>query len=277
MFAVASLEAAAAIWEKAGFTLTPVANHPWGTHNRLVQLDGWFLEILGIGNADLIQEAGEGELSFGAFNRDFLKKREGGSMLVLDSVSAEEDRIAYEQAGLKPFAPFSFERIAKAPDGSEKKVAFDLTITADPLSSDSAYFTCHNKYPENFWKEEFQKHQNTAKALSSVILVADNPADHHEFLRSFIGTREARLSSLGLDIPTARGSIIVRSPSAFEAIYGVKAPVGDAGLKIAAVSVEVDSIQMFKNCVISLGGKDHNGFHVVEADEMGGLALIATH
>jgi hypothetical protein len=45
---VRSLEAAHETYTRLGFTLTPPAQHPWGTANRLVQLQGNFLELLAI-------------------------------------------------------------------------------------------------------------------------------------------------------------------------------------------------------------------------------------
>ena len=57
VWAVEDLDAAAAGLEALGFTVTPRARHPWGTENRLVQLDGFFLELLAIGEGADIPEA----------------------------------------------------------------------------------------------------------------------------------------------------------------------------------------------------------------------------
>ena len=100
VWTVRDLAAAARFMEQAGFRVTPRARHPWGTENHLVQLDGFFIEILGIGDETLIPEAVGDSFSFGAFNRDFVKSREGVSMLVMESRDPAADRADFEQAGL---------------------------------------------------------------------------------------------------------------------------------------------------------------------------------
>ena len=126
--AVNDLGAAGRAYADLGFTLTPENRHPWGTANRLIQLDGFFIELLAIADAGLVPEPTGNSFSFGAFNRDFLKRREGASMLVLESRDPGQDRAEFERAGLQLFEPFSFERVANLADGSTAKVAFDLTF-----------------------------------------------------------------------------------------------------------------------------------------------------
>jgi len=276
VLAVNSLQEGAGHWEQLGFRVTPTARHPWGTENRLVQLDGSFLEVLAIGEGAELSEPSDGVFSFGAFNRDFLLKGEGASMFVLDSTNAADDRKAYNAAGLPAYAPFSFERIAVTPEGEERPVAFDLTFTTDPLSTEIGFFTCHNKFPENFWKAEYQSHPNTVSALSDVVFVADDPADHHEFLKAFIGERTARLSSLGIEIVTARGTVKVLSPSAYESLYGIRAPSGRSGLKLAALGFKADEPEKFGTHALALGGQKHGDFWLVEPDRMAGVAVFCS-
>lgn len=244
--AVHDLDQAAAHYETLGFTVTPKARHPWGTENRLVQLQGAFLELLTVPAGVELAAPGQGVFSFGAFNRDFLARGEGASMLVLDSVDPDADRAVFAAAGLSLFEPFGFERTATAPDGSARKVGFDLTFTADPDAPDIGFFTCRNRYPENFWKPEYQRHANGALDLADVILVARDPADHHVFLEAFTGVRELRSTSLGIECRTARGLITILSPVAFEGLYGLS--VGGASTLpcIAAVRLTGPSIRTRK-------------------------------
>lgn len=226
---VGDLDAAADGWERLGFRTTPLARHPWGTENRLVQLDGFFVEILGVGDAAAIPEPTETAFSFGAFNRDALAARgDGLSMLVLESGDEVADRAAFAAAGLRVFDPFGFERIAVGPEGEERRVGFDLTFAglsgagaaSDP---DMGFFTCRQRFPENFWRAEYQRHPNTAKRIDAVVLVAPDPADFHEDLAAFAGVREFRATGAGLVIPTPRGAIEVVTPDAFRWRYGAEA------------------------------------------------------
>ena len=259
--AVEDLEAAGQAYEKLGFTVTPENRHPWGTANRLVQLDGFFIELLSVAEPELISESEGNVFSFGAFNRDLLKSREGASMLVLESKDPEIDRQEFGKAGLKVFDPFSFERIAHLADESTAKVAFDLTLLHDPLSPEIGYFTCHNRYPENFWKPAFQQHENGAQNVKSVYMLAGDPSDHHEFLGGFTGQREMRATSLGLELETPRGRISVLNPTAYRSLVGkaaANAVPGNLPL-IAALEISCASLTETKT---------------VPADELFGLTLI---
>jgi len=69
---VRDLEAAAARYSAFGFTMKPRAEHPWGTDNRLVQLDRNFLELVTVARTERIVEPTPGDFGFGAFSRDFL-------------------------------------------------------------------------------------------------------------------------------------------------------------------------------------------------------------
>ncbi|WP_299484073.1 VOC family protein [uncultured Roseibium sp.] len=259
--AVNDLDAAGQAYEAMGFTVTPENRHPFGTANRLIQFNGFFIELLSIADPSLITETIGKTFSFGAFNRDFLKSREGASMLVLDSRGADDDRDDFGKAGLELFEPFSFERTAHLPGGETAKVAFDLTILSDPLGPQIGYFTCHNKYPENFWKPAFQKHKNGAQDIRSVYLLAGDPSDHHEFLGAFTGQREMRATSLGLELQTARGKIAVLNPEAYRALVGQEAAdsVRNGMPQIAAIEIASPAIGEKK---------------IMPATELFGLTLI---
>jgi hypothetical protein len=221
------LDGARAAFRRLGFTLTPMARHPFGTANSLVQLDGNFLELLGIADRAAIPEPRREVFSFGAFNRDFLKRREGISMLVLKSRDAAADRADFAARGLRTYDPFRFERIAQAPDGRDEKVAFSLTFTSDPRLPDVGFFSCQNHYPENFWRADYQRHENTARGTASAVMVARDPADFHEFLTHFTGQHEIHADSLGIAFDLGEGRIEVLSPVAFRAWFGEAAPIED--------------------------------------------------
>ncbi len=259
--AVKDLEAAGRAYSELGFTVTPENRHPWGTANRLIQLDGFFIELLSVADPNLIEETEGKRYSFGAFNRDFLAKREGASMLVLESADPAADRASFQKAGLDVFDPFSFERVANLADGTTAKVAFDLTFLHDPLAPEIGYFTCRNKYPENFWKSAFQTHANGAQSVKTIYMLAGDPSDHHEFLGAFTGQREMRATSLGLELDTPRGKIFVLNPSGYRSL------VGDAA--VDAVRGELPQIAALEIECAGLGAA-----RTVPATDLYGLTLI---
>lgn len=237
VWAVRDLDAAADCLQRLGFTVTPRARHPWGTENRCVQLDGFFIELLTVGEAAQIPPAANATFSFGAFNRDFLETGEGASMLVAESQDPAADRRAFEQAGLPVFAPFAFEREQTLADGGVRKVGFDLTFTRDRDDARNGFFTCRNRYPENFWSADYQRHDNGAQSLEAVIVVCDEPASHHIFYSAFTGVRDMRASSLGITIDTPRGAVRLFTPGAFAGLFAQAAPRDPAGAPVIAALV----------------------------------------
>ncbi len=105
-------------YRRAGFTVGARNRHPWGTHNRIVQLKNCYIEILEVGEPERIVPHGARSFSFGAFKRDFLAQREGFSMLILNSSNAASDARAFE---ISPeygnSEVFDFAREGTKPDG----------------------------------------------------------------------------------------------------------------------------------------------------------------
>lgn len=183
VLAVEDLGVASGFYESMGFTLTPEAQHPFGTGNRLAQLDGGFLEVLGVTRPELVADAAPGAFSFAAYNRDFLAEREGFSMIAFESLGPDRDRADFEAAGLAPADPFSFSRMARQPDGAEVEMGFDLTFVPRDAAPDAMVFTCsHRHAPEHFYKPEYQSHANTATRISAVTIESGDADATRDFL-----------------------------------------------------------------------------------------------
>jgi hypothetical protein len=271
---VRDLDAAGNLYGRLGFTVGARNRHPWGTHNRIVQLPGFFIELLTVGEPDEIIEPASGTISFGAFTRDVLARGEGLAMLVLEGRDAEADAQAFRRAGIGDFAPFRFERDGRTPDGRSVRLGFSLAFARDPLALDTCFFTCQQHYPENFWNPAFQAHANGANAIGAVVLVAENPTDHHIFLSAFSGVRDLHATSTGVTVETPRGAIQAMDPAAFRLHYGVEPPDVSAGARLAAAKFIVRDVAAMRTLLGAAGiaATEHMGRLVVGPD----VALGAT-
>lgn len=239
VLAVHGLDHARKVYTRMGFTLTPTAQHPFGTYNSLVQLEGCFLELLGMRDPRAIPPIGPGAFSFARFHHHFLERREGMSMLVLETADADADAAEYARLGLQTFLPFGFEREAGQPDGTTKKVGFRTAFVTDPWIPEAAFFVCQNLYPENFWNPAYQVHPNGATTIGDVVMIARDPADHHALYEKLTGVRSIRSSSSGIDVETPRGRIRVMTPNAVERRWGEAVDVGDfATPRFAAFTIK---------------------------------------
>ena len=219
-----------------GLTLTPPAEHPFGTRNSLVQLDQVFLELLSVAQPENIPEHRRGHFSFAAFNRDFLNSGEGLSMLVLDSNDVRKDVAQYRQHGLKTYEPFDFSRRATLPGGEEVVVGFSLAFVSSPQMPKCGFFCCQQHAPQYFWQRDYQNHRNGAVTVLEVALVAEHPKGLRSFLEHFSGARAVPVHG-GLRIATRRGKIAVLTPESFEHRYGLSGPALSEGPRFAGYTI----------------------------------------
>jgi hypothetical protein len=240
--AVRDLDAAADVYQQLGFSVGARNKHPWGTHNRIVQLDGFFVEILSVGEPDRIEPHRDDAFSFGAFQRDYLARREGLSMLLLASRDAEADAHSFAAAGIGAGEVFSFGRDGQRPDGSVVKLGFSLAFARDDLSPEAGFAACQHHHPENFWNPSFQIHPNGARAAAAAVMVADNPTDHHIFLGGFTGLRDLRASSIGVTAQTERGDIDIVERVSFRDQYGVSLTTDAQGARFAGLRIAVGEL-----------------------------------
>ena len=274
--AVRDLDAAAEFYRRAGFTVGARNRHAWGTHNYIVQFPGVFMELIAIGEPELIRIGAPGTFSFGAFLRDFLAREEGLAMLVLEGKGAPEDAAAFRTAGIGDFKPFNFEREAKRPDGSPTRVAFSLVFAADEKAPDIAYFTCRQYHPENFWNPAFQQHANGAATIAGIVMVSENPEQHRHFVTSFAGKGHIDADASGISVATPRGAIQVMNPAAWRAATGTEPPDLTRGAHLAAIRFVVRDKAAAMTALKSSGiaASERDGRVVVPPHAAHGATLI---
>jgi hypothetical protein len=274
--AVRDLDAAAEFYRRAGFTVGARNRHAWGTHNHIVQFPGVFIELIAIGEPEMIRTGAPGTFSFGTFVRDFLAREEGLAMLVLEGKGAAEDAAAFRAAGIGDFKPFNFEREARSPDGSPVRVAFSLVFAADEKAPDIGYFTCQQHHPENFWNPAFQQHSNGAAGIAEIVMVSENPEDHRHFVSAFAGERRIDADANGISATTPRGVIQVMNPSAWRATTGTEPPDLTRGAHLAALRFIVRD-KAAAMSALKAGGipaAERDGCVVVPPDAAHGATLI---
>jgi hypothetical protein len=273
--AVRDLDAGADLYPRLGFTVGARNRHPWGTHNHIVQLPGFFIEVLTMAEPDKLGDDGFSTL-FGDFNRRFIEKGDGFSLLILESSDAAADARSFAAAKIAASETMRFERDGKRPDGTPVKVAFSLAFARDALAPAHNFAVCQQHYPENFWNPAYQRHPNGVTDVGGVVMVAENPSDHHIFLSAFAGERELQSTSAGITVSTPRGDIQVMAPTAYADHFGIAAPEVAEGGRLAALRL-VSSDLTATDTSLSAGGLSpiqHMGRLVVPPDQALGAALV---
>jgi catechol 2,3-dioxygenase-like lactoylglutathione lyase family enzyme len=218
--AVRDIDGAAAFYQRLGFQVGARNRHPWGTENRLVQFKTSFIELITVGAGAAIAPHGESSFSFGAFVRDYLDRREGLAMLVLDSEHAKADAALFAQEGIGSFEPFFFERTGRRPDGGEIQVAFTLAFARLANAPLAGFFVCQQHFPENFWNTAFQVHANGAEDIVVVALSTSEPEAEAAFLTAFTGVAPSIPAEHDLSFALAGGHLDVMTPDDAGELYG---------------------------------------------------------
>jgi len=271
--AVRDLDAAADFYRRAGFIVGARNRHSWGTHNQIVQLPGFFMELLTVAEPDMLSGEGFAAL-FGDFNRRFLERHEGLSFMLLESEDAKADAAQFRAAGIARSEALHFERAGKDADGGTVTVGFSLAFARDPLAPEIGFAVCRQHHPQHFWNAVLQQHANGATGIAGAVLVAQNPADHHIFLSAFTGERELHAGSGVLLAPTPRGDIRVMDPAAFRARFGIDAPDCTSGARLAAVRFTVRERKALRDALAA--GRIAFSQHMGQTVVAGAAALGAT-
>ena len=272
---VADLDAGEAFYRRAGFIVSNRNKHPWGTHNHIIQCDGAYIELLGIGEPEKIPAERPGSFSFGPYNRDFVENGEGLSMMLLNSLDAKADMQAFRNAGISNYEVFDFAREGKRADGVTVKLAFSLAYASDPQSPACGFAVCQHHFPENFWNASLQQHDNGARKIIGAVFVADHPDQHRAFLSAYVGA-DATLDATGLAIRTPRGEIEVTTPHAFRERYGLMPAIHGPGLSLAAIRFAASSLDRTSESLArnEIEAHRHEGRVVVPPQAAHGAVLI---
>jgi hypothetical protein len=156
------------------------------------------------------------------------------------------------------------------------KLAFSLAFAVDETSPNVRFAVCQHHFPENFWNPAFQTHANGAKGVPGVALVADNPTDHHIFLKAFTGVSDLHSSSIGIVARTQNGDVEIMAPVAFRDQFGVTINAAGEGMTLNALRFEVADIAQAEALLRqnNVACQGHVGRLVVPPDAAHGATLI---
>lgn len=164
---VRDLEAARALWQGLGFTVSPRGRHiGWGTANYCIMFDAGYIELLGVvdpsqftNNLDKVLEA-----------------REGMFALAFASDDADGLAAALDAAGLPADGPKALKRLLELPEG-DVLPEFKLVHLPAAATPGLRAFVCQHLTPALIRRPEWLAHANGARRLRGVTIVTDHPAD----------------------------------------------------------------------------------------------------
>lgn len=197
--AVKDLDAAAAVWKKLGFTLSPRGTHSakMGSGNYTIMLDPDYVELLGV----------IAETEHNAPMRDFIARRGEGieriAFTAIDSAAGAEEIRA---RGYEPGGPTDFERPVTLPGGGESAAKFRVFHwPVKEAPGGVRIFACQHKTRETVWIPELMVHANTAKRLKQVLIVTTEPETDAVHLAKMIDGVTHKENDGAVTVPSGGG------------------------------------------------------------------------
>ena len=211
VLAVPDLVVAAATYRALGFSVGTRNRHPWGTENHVVQLDGAFLELIGLAD-DFVAPAPYHPAARFAAAIEAAVKRGGGFVLVAlrtGDAAGEAERLS--AAGLGSGRMLHFGRTSETSEGVQRELSFTLAFADRPDLTEAAFFFCQHGRPEHFWSAAAQVHANGTRSLGSVTLCLDTPSRYAPEI-ALLCDAEVDGSAGRISIATDGGEIDLSTP-----------------------------------------------------------------
>jgi len=255
--AVNDADAAGAAYERLGFQVLPLMRHiELGTCNRVVQLEGTYLEL--IAGFDNAPPSLRGRL---------LPRYACGEGLAIVSLTSsdlllDQQRIAATAWVSDPIV--NARRKIHMPSGVEDETDSRCFYVWRSERIFSTLFYSEHRKPATIWIKEYQHHPNTAKRVTSLIYLSDDPSKEIEYVTALLGTQPARIERGGVRFVTARDETIeYLSHGMLVERFGGSAPGPCATQPVLGVAVSI-AVADLEACAARLS---RNGVDVQELDD----------
>ena len=227
---VPDLGAAAAVWEKLGFAVTPVSHHnvsgkPAGTSNRCVMLEEGYLELLAPSKENATDTPHAQRV------RDRMKRFVGVHLACFGTPDAAAEHRRLADHGFEPEPLVNLER--KIDSGA--LLRFSVVYVPPGKMDEGRVQYCEHLTPEHVWREGFVN----PFRLCAVYVVADEPEE--------VAARWGRFGGLlprpedgFVRLDTARGRVIVGTRKNVERVLGT-APAAPALAGYALACADPDA------------------------------------
>ena len=201
------MNAAQALCQALGFTVTPRGYHTLGSINHLMMFDTDYFELIGV--------PADGEIR----RADLMDAPVGIDGLVFKAANVDDVYARLRTLDMDGEPPRAFSRPVML--GHETFDAKFRTVTVRPgvFPAGRVYF-CEHLTPDLVWREEWQTHANGAMSIAEIVIVAEDvPATAADYARLVEGEVNVLLDGIRV-IDTADARLTIRSPTGYRAQYG---------------------------------------------------------
>ena len=211
---VPDLDAAAAVWEKLGFRVTPVSHHevsgkPAGTSNRCVMLEEGYLELLAPSKEDATDTPNAQRV------RERMKRFVGLHLACFGTPDAAAEQRRLAGHGFEPEPLVHLKR--KIETG--QTVEFRVVYVPPGKMAEGRVQYCEHITPAQVWREGFVN----PLGLSAVYVVADEPEEVAARWGRFGGLLPRPEDGL-VRLDMSRGKVLIGSQKNMKRVLGSVPP-----------------------------------------------------
>ncbi len=228
---VRDLDAAAAAWRRAGFTVSPRGTHSahLGSANYTIMFADDYVELLGVLTPT----------EHLAPTIEFLKRREGVERAAFTTDDATAGAAELRARGIDAIGPVHFGRPVELPGGGAGEARFNVfRWPVGEAPGGLRVFACQHLTRETVWIPELLRHANGATRLLQVEVIAADPAAAARHLSGLIdepvaaGPDGHRVRSGG-----SRADFLFTDAAGFAARYPAAARAGATSEGAAALAI----------------------------------------
>jgi Glyoxalase-like domain len=257
------LDAAAAVYTKLGFTLTPRGYHTLGSMNHLAMFGTDYLELIAVPpNSDARPEV--------------MAVPTGLDGLVFGTEDARATFEALNAAGVPIEPPQQFSRPV-AIGGETSDAVFRTTrLPREAVPAGRLYF-CQHLTRHLVWRDEWRRHANGAIGIARAVIVAEDPETLGTLFRRMFGPAAVGATDDGCALSLGLSRFDVVTPPALWEMFGDAAP-DSRGRRdyMAALTIRTTSLDAAERALEAGGvrGIDRIGTSVlVPASEAFGVTI----
>ena len=181
-----NLDAAAAAYERLGFTLTPRGHHTLGSANNLAIFGNDYLELIGV-------------MDPASPRTDVMGSPIGLNGLVFGAEDSAATYASLVHSGVAATAPREFSRPVELPTGPEDAVFRTVHLTPQAIWPGRIYF-CHHFTRQLVWRDEWRHHANGAIAVARMVIASDDPQRLGTLFGTMFGPETVRATAGGVTL-----------------------------------------------------------------------------
>ncbi|MCR9212539.1 MAG: VOC family protein [Proteobacteria bacterium] len=230
------MDQAAELFAALGFQLTKRGYHSLGSINHLMMFGSDYLELIGLPSETADKPAGR---------PDIAKAPAGLNGLVFKTEDATATHAHLDRLGMTKAPPKSFTRPVEI-DGGEVDASFTTAHLTGGLVPGGRVYFCEHHTPDVVWREEWQQHDNGAKAITEFVIATEQPDVESETLGRILNT-DALPEGNGASIPLQAAKISVMAVGDYQERYGSLAcPMGDRQSIFGALQIQTDDLNKIR-------------------------------